>query len=97
MPISAKTVIQVILDYGNCFRSVRKIAKSVCWVRHVRSLVHMKQLDSLWTNFEKIWFLNFFFQKYVEKSQVLLKSDKNNKFFTKRRFYIYNNISLNSC
>jgi hypothetical protein len=37
-----------------------------------------------------------FFRNYVEKIQVLLKYDKNNGYFTWRRFHIYDNISLNS-
>ena len=34
--------------------------------------------------------------KSVEKIDVSLKSDKNNGYFTRRRFHIYDNISLNS-
>jgi hypothetical protein len=33
--------------------------------------------------------------KSVEKIDVSLKSDKNNGYFTRRRFHIYDNISLN--
>jgi hypothetical protein len=36
------------------------------------------------------------FQRSVEEIQVSLKSDKNNGYFTWRRFHIYHNISLNS-
>ena len=35
-------------------------------------------------------------QKLVERIQVSLISDKNNGYFTRRRFHIYDNISLNS-
>ena len=38
-----------------------------------------------------------FFLEYVSKTiQVTLKSDKNNWYFSWRRFYIYYNASLNS-
>ena len=36
------------------------------------------------------------FQKSVDKIQVSLKSAKNNRYFTWRRFYIYDSISLKS-
>ena len=36
------------------------------------------------------------FRKQIEKIQVLLKSDKNNEYFTWKPMYIYDNISLNS-
>jgi hypothetical protein len=38
----------------------------------------------------------YFFRKYVESIQVSLKSNKNNGYFTWRRFHIYDNILLNS-
>ena len=44
---------------------------------------------------DKIWHLTLF-PISVEKIQVPLKSNKNNGFFTWRRFHIYDNISLNS-
>jgi len=37
-----------------------------------------------------------FLKKIVEKVQVLLKSDKNNRYSTGRPIYIYDNTSLNS-
>ena len=37
----------------------------------------MEQLNSNWKNFYEIWYLDFC-QNFVEKIQVLLKSDKNN-------------------
>ena len=40
-----------------------------------------------------IW---LFFRKSVDKIQVSLKSGKNNRYFTWRPIYIFNNISLNS-
>ena len=55
----------------------------------------MEQLDYIWTDFDETWYFSIF-RKSVEKIRVLLKSDKNNKYFTWRRFDIYDNISLNS-
>ena len=43
--------------------------------------VHMEQHGSHWTDFLEILYLNTFL-KYVLKSQVWLKSDKNNVYFT---------------
>jgi hypothetical protein len=57
---------------------------------------------SAWNNSAPTWWIltKFhiwaFFRKSVEKIQVSLKSDKNNWYFTWKRFHIYDNISLNS-
>ena len=53
----------------------------------------MEELGSHWTDFDKILYLRLF-RKSVENIQVSLKSDKNNGYFTLRRFHIYDNISL---
>jgi hypothetical protein len=42
-----------------------------------RLSVRVEQLGSHWTDFDEIWYLSNF-QKFVEKIQVSLKSDKNN-------------------
>jgi hypothetical protein len=55
----------------------------------------MVQLGSHWTDFEVIWYLSFF-RESVEKIQFSLKSDKNNEYFTWRRFHVYDDISVNS-
>jgi hypothetical protein len=55
----------------------------------------MEQHGSHWTEFYKIWYLRIF-RKSVQKIQVSLKSHKNNRYFTWRPMYIYDNISLNS-
>ena len=84
---------------NSIFRRVRKIAKSDNWVRHVLSVspsVRMKQLGSHWTNVDKTWHLSFFFRESVDRIHVPLKSNKNNGYFTRTRFDIYDNISLNS-
>jgi hypothetical protein len=54
----------------------------------VRPSVHMEQLGSHWMGFHNILYLTIF-QKSVEKSQVSLKSDKNNGYFMWRPMYIY--------
>ena len=50
--------------------------------------VRMEQLGSQWTDFHEIWYLSTF-RKPVNKIQVSLNSDKNNRYFTWRRFHIY--------
>jgi hypothetical protein len=47
----------------------------------------MEQLGSHWSDFDEIWYLSFC-RKSVEKVQYSLKSDKNNGYFTWRRFHI---------
>ena len=63
---------------------------------HIRLSVRMEQFDSHWTDFDNIWYVGFFFRKYEKKIQVSLKSDKNNRYLTWRRTYIYDNVLLNS-
>jgi hypothetical protein len=76
---------------------LRKV--TISFVMSVRPVVRlsarMEKLGSHWTDFDKIWYLRLF-RKPVDKIQVSLKSDKNNGYFTSRRFHIYDNISLNS-
>ena len=55
----------------------------------------MQQLGSHWADFHETWHLSIF-RKYVDKSQVSLKSDKNNEYFAGRPLYMYDNISVNS-
>ena len=45
-------------------------------------------------DFDETWYSSFL-RKSVEKIQVLLQSDKNNGYFTWKRFHICDNISLN--
>jgi hypothetical protein len=56
----------------------------------------MEQLSFLWMDLMKFWYFEFFFRKSVKKIQVLLESDKNNGYFIRRRFHIYDDTSLNS-
>jgi len=55
----------------------------------------MEQLGSHGTDFHEIWYLSIF-QKYVEKIQVSLNSDKNNGYFTWGSIYIFDPLSLHS-
>jgi len=41
----------------------------------------MEQLDSHWTDFHEILYLSIFL-KFSKKNEVLLKSEKNNVYFT---------------
>jgi hypothetical protein len=50
--------------------------KTIKFVMSVRPSFLMAQLGSHWMDFHEIWYLSVF-RKYVEKIQVLLKSDKN--------------------
>jgi hypothetical protein len=54
----------------------------------------MQQLGSHRTDFDNTWFFSFFW-KSVEEIQISLKPDKNNEYFTWKRFQFYDNISLN--
>jgi hypothetical protein len=49
-----------------------------------------------WTNFQDIFDIWWFFWKSVEKIDVSLKCDKNDRYFEWRCMYIYDNILLNS-
>jgi hypothetical protein len=71
--------------------SVRKIAKSDYWLRHVCvcMAVRMEQLGSHDTLCLPIFF------KSVDKIRILWNSDKNG-YFTRTPMYIYDNISLSS-
>ena len=45
------------------------------------------------TDFHEIWYLSIF-RASVEKIQIILKSDDNNRHFTWRPIYIFDHISL---
>jgi hypothetical protein len=60
---------------------------TISFIMHVRPSVRMEKLGSHWTDFDEIWHLSFF-RKSVDKTQVSLKSDKNNGYFTRRRIDI---------
>ena len=75
------------------FAKLRKVTTT--YIMSVCPSVHMGQLGSHWTNFYEIWYLSTF-QTYVEKIKVSLKSDKNNRNFTRRPIYICDHLSLSS-
>jgi hypothetical protein len=105
-PVSQETIQRLWnqnVHYHHCGRSLnyekRLLASSglsVCrFVRLSACLSdRMKQLDCHRADFRDIWYLSIF-RKSVEKIQVLLKNDKNNKHFIWRPMYNYD-ISLNS-
>ena len=70
---------RVVIGF-DIFRRFRKIAKGDCQRRYVW-LSALKNLGSRWTDFYEIRYVSFL-RKSVEKNQVLLKSDKNNGYFT---------------
>jgi len=59
----------------------------------VRSRIRMGQLGSHWTDFHEIRYLDIF-REYVQKTQVSLKPDKNNGYFTGSKIYIFDHNSL---
>jgi hypothetical protein len=67
--------------------AVGKLRKATLSFIYVRLSVRMEQLDSHWTDFQEILYL-VIFRKSVTKIRVLLKSDKNNRYFTCRPTYI---------
>ena len=70
------------------YKRVHRIVKSHYQLHHVCLSVCMEQLSSHYTDFHEIWYLSIFW-KSVIKIQVLLKSDKNNRYFTWRLTNIY--------
>ena len=84
-------LIFIVMLFIMCIRYVAKA--TVDFVVPVR--------PSVWNNLPLTggfsWNLIFeIFPKFCRRVQVLLKSDKNNRYFTWRPVYIYDSISLNS-
>jgi hypothetical protein len=76
------------------FRRASEFAKSDYWIRHVclcLSVCPMEQLGSHWIHFHGIWYLRIFW-KCLE-NWGLVKSNKNNGYFTWWRLYVYDIIS----
>jgi hypothetical protein len=67
-----------VSDFLLYFRRLCKIEGNGCQLRHFCPSVRVEQLGSHWTDFDETWY----FRKSVEKIKVLLKSDKNNGYFT---------------
>jgi len=77
------------------FRWIHNIVESDYLLCHVCPPVCMGQLGSHRMDFHEIWYLSSF-KKSVQKIQVLLKPDKNNRYFTWKPVYIFDHTSLNS-
>ena len=79
-------------------RRIRRTAKMDCKLCHVclsvRPSARVEQLGFHQTDFREIWYLSIS-RKSVNKIQVLLKSDKNIGYFTRRPIYFFI-ISLSS-
>ena len=75
--------------------ALAKLRKATISFMSVRPSVCMEQLGSHWTDFDKTWYLRLFW-KYVEKTHISLKSDKNNAYFKWRRFAFFDDMLLNS-
>jgi hypothetical protein len=76
------------------FNRLRKIAKSDCYLRHVRLSVQLQQLSSVWENFKQIWYLSIF-RKFVKVIQISLQSANNNRHFMWRTVDVHDNVWLN--
>jgi len=72
---------------------VNPVSPSVC--PSVRQSVRMEQLGSHWTEFHEILHLRIC-RNSVERTDVLLISDKNNGYLTWRPVYDFDHISLSS-
>jgi len=60
----------------------------------VRPFVSKERLGSHKTDFHEIWYWGIFKKKTVQKIQVSLKPNKNNRYFTRTPIYIFDHISL---
>jgi hypothetical protein len=85
---------EILFGFLGAVAKFRKTA--ITFVMSLRLSLRMQQVFSHWTDFDKIAYfrLFFFFRNYVEKIHVSLKSDKNNRYFSWRRFCIRDNISM---
>ena len=69
----------LIVSFLGGFGKLRKAI--ISFVMSVRLSGRTEQLGSQWKDFHEIWYLRVF-RKSVAQIQVLLKSDKNNGYFT---------------
>jgi hypothetical protein len=79
-------------SFLGAFAKLRK--GPISFVISVCPSVRMGQLGSHWMYFHENSYLSIS-RKSVEKTHVSLKSEKKNGYFTWRRMYIYDNISMN--
>jgi hypothetical protein len=70
--------------FSSVFTKLWKI--TVSFVVSIRVSICMEQLGSHWMHVREIWCLSIY-QKSVKKMQALLKSDKNNGYFSWRPTY----------
>jgi hypothetical protein len=80
-------------EFLGAFAELRKA--TICFIMSARLSVRMEKLGSHWMIFYPIWYFSIFW-KSVEKNQVLVKSYKNNGYFTWRPTDIYDHTSLKS-
>jgi hypothetical protein len=74
---------------------VEKLQKAnISFVMSACKTIRIEKLDSHETEFREFSYFNIFL-KYVTETQISLKSDMNNLYFTWRPMYVYDNISLN--
>jgi hypothetical protein len=66
--------------FAKRLKAIIRVFMSVCL--SVLPSVYMEELGSHWTYSYEIWYLGVFSLISIEKIQVLLKSDKNNGYFT---------------
>ena len=69
------------------FAKLRKA--TINFVMSVCLSIRMEQIGSHWKDFDETWYLSYF--PKICGENVQLKSDKNNGYFTRRRFDIYDN------
>jgi len=53
----------------------------------------MQQFSSHSTNFDEFWYCSIF-RKFIDKIQISLKWDKNDRYFTRRSIHIFDHILL---
>ena len=104
--VNCTAAIQLLADfrlaqkYCAVLGALAKLRKaSINFVMSVHPTVHLsvriEKQGFHWTDFDEIWYLKLL-RKFVTKTQVSAKCDKNNGYFTWRRLQIYENISPNS-
>jgi len=62
-------------------------------ITFIMSVRCMEQLDFYWTVFHEVWYLSI---EYLEKIQLLFKSNKKDAYLMWKYMYMYENNSVNS-
>jgi hypothetical protein len=82
-----------ILESVLCLGAIAKLQKAaITFVVSVCLSVHIEELCCHSTDCRKVWYLSIF-RETVQKTQILLRSNKSNKHFA---VYIFDHISLSS-